>query len=1008
MVPVVGSRVAGYRIDALVGRGGGGVVYRATHLRLSRAVALKLLAPELAADLEFQRRFEREALMAGALDHPHIIPVYDAGEADGVLYLAMRFVEGSDLATMIKTNGRLDSKRACAILGQVASALDAAHAKGLVHRDVKPENILIDHVADAGRAEHVYLSDFGLTRRFAGTALSVATVAGTPWYMAPERFRGVAAAPAIDVYALGCVAYACLVGSPPFNGDNLESVMAGHLYEPPPKISVHRADLPAGVDAILAKAIAKEPADRYPSCGAFVTALHDEIYAGAVASPTTGKPPQPTSGAPMTRWSRVHALVSRITGHRRIVGVAAVLVATLVALAVWWIVPGQPPATATRLVGMVDEFAIDPAGGVYLGTFGDSRILKVEPSGTIRTIAGTGTKGYSGDDGPATKAQLWNPQGLAVDGRGNLYIADTGNHRIRKIDSAGTITTIAGNGTQDSTGDGGPAALAEFRSPIGVVIDRSGNLYVVENGGCRVRKIDVNGRISTVAGTGVAGFSGDGGPATQAQFSYPLAITVDDSGNLYVADSGNYRIRKVDATGTITSIAGNGTQGFTGDGGPAVAAELGSPKDVTVDRTGNLYIADGGNDRIRKLDTGGRITTIAGSGVRGFSGDGGPAATAELALPDAVAVDRDGNVYIGDSGSHRVRKVDQNNTITTFAGAGPNYPGDGGLATQATLLNPNFAHFDKGGRLYIADSGNNRIRRVDQDGTIVTIAGNGTAGFSGDGGLAVDAQLNTPGSLALDSVGNVYIADTNNHRVRKVALDGKIMTIAGIGGGYFSGDNGPATGADLRFPDGLAVGSDGSLYIAEGGNDVIRRVDPAGIIMTVAGNRTRGFSGDGGPATQAQLYSPEQIDIDRDGNLYIADQVNNRIRRVDRAGIITTVAGSGAKGFSGDGGTARAAQLNNVWGIAVDDAGNLYIADAGNNRIRKVDPGGKITTIAGTDVAGFSGDGEPATQAELNNPFGVSVGADGAVYIADYSNGRIRKIDAAGVITTVAGLVTDR
>jgi trimeric autotransporter adhesin len=208
----------------------------------------------------------------------------------------------------------------------------------------------------------------------------------------------------------------------------------------------------------------------------------------------------------------VRALISRLTGHRRIVGVAAVLVTALVALAVW-MVPGQHLATDTRLIGTVNAFAIDPAGGLYLGMFGDSRILKVEPSGTIRTVAGTGTTGYSGDNGPATKAQLWNPQGLAVDGAGNLYIADTYNHRIRKIDPTGMITTIAGNGTQDSTGDGGPASLAEFRFPVGVALDRSGNLYVAEGSGCRVRKIDLNGRISTVAGTGLAGFSGHAGPA---------------------------------------------------------------------------------------------------------------------------------------------------------------------------------------------------------------------------------------------------------------------------------------------------------------------------------------------------------------------------------------------------------------------------------------------------------------------------------------------------------------
>ncbi|HWR46030.1 MAG TPA: NHL repeat-containing protein [Pseudonocardiaceae bacterium] len=315
-----------------------------------------------------------------------------------------------------------------------------------------------------------------------------------------------------------------------------------------------------------------------------------------------------------------------------------------------------------------------------------------------------------------------------------------------------------------------------------------------------------------------------------------------------------------------------------------------------------------------------------------------------------------------------------------------------------------YAWVDKVGRLYIVDSSDDRIRRVNQSGDITTIAGNGTAGFSGDGGPAVDAQLNDPVGLAVDPVGNVYISDWKNHRVRKVTPDGMITTFAGIGHGFFFGDNGPATEADMRYPRGLALGGDGSLYIAEDGGDRIRRVDPAGIITTVAGNGVRGFSGDGGLATQAQFFAPAQIYLDRDGNLYIADQGNNRIRRVDhQTGIITTVAGNGTAGFSGDGGPARAAQLSGAFGVTMDDAGNLYIADTNNNRIRKVDPSGRITTIAGTGVAGFSGDGGPATRAQLAKPLGVSVGADGAVYVADANNNRIRKIDSSGIITTVAG-----
>ncbi|HET9257257.1 MAG TPA: SMP-30/gluconolactonase/LRE family protein [Pseudonocardiaceae bacterium] len=948
MVAGIGSRVAGYRIDALIGRGGGGVVYRATHLRLGRTDALKLLTPGLAADPEFQRRFEREALMAGTLDHPHIVPVYDAGEADGVMYLAMRLVEGSDLATVIeRAGGRLDLKRTSVILSQVASALDAAHAKGLVHRDVKPANILIGRTADVARADHAYLSDFGLTRRFVGSALSGTMVAGTPDYMAPELFRGEPTAPTIDVYALGCVAYACLGGSPPFRGDSFEYVMARHLSEPPPRISASRADLPAGVDSVLARAIAKNPTERYPSCGAFAAALRAETNAGAAASGFSWAAVDRTGTTMLRPEPPVPG--SRKTSRRKIVVVAAVLVLVLgvLALAISSLSGSGELATAAPIPGDVYTCAIDPAGGVYFSTFGDARVYKVESSGKMKVVAGAGVKGDSGDNGPATKAQLRGPYGLAADGAGNLYIADSGSHRIRKVDPAGVITTAAGNGTPDSTGDGGPAVLATLHYPDGLTIDRNGDLYIAEFGGYRVRKIDRSGLITTVAGTGAQGYSGDGGPALRATFAGPRSVGVDAVGNLYIADTGNGRIRKVNAAGTITTIAGNGRRGGTGDGGPATAAELDNPRGIAVDQAGNVYIADSLNARIREVDTSGRIRTVAGNGIRGLSGDGGPATAAQLAIPDGVVVDRDNTLYIGDALNHRVRKVDTSGTITTFAGAGLAYPGDGGPANHANLDQPWGVSLGKDGRIYIADSNNHRVRMVGQNGEITTIAGTGAAGFSGDGGNAVDAQLNIPNGLLADRDGNVYIADTHNHRVRKVTPDGKIRTIAGIGQGNFSGDNGPAIQADLRYPIGLALGSDGSLYIAEGGNDRIRRVDPAGVITTVAGNGTGGYAGDGGPA--------------------------------------------------------REARLNNPAGVAADDAGNLYIADSDGNRVRKAGPDGKITTIAGNGSSDITGDGDLAIRARLNTPFGVEAGPDGSVYIADSANDRIRRIDPAGIITTFAG-----
>ena len=534
---------------------------------------------------------------------------------------------------------------------------------------------------------------------------------------------------------------------------------------------------------------------------------------------------------------------------------------------------------------------------------------------TITTFAG---RPVFVDGGPAVEAGLYNPSGVAVDGAGNLYIADTFNHRIRKVDSTGTITTIAGTGELGFSGDGGPAVEAELYNPYGVAVDGAGNLYIADTFNDRIRKVDSSGVITTIAGTGERGFSGDEGPAVEAWLYNPYGVAVDGAGNLYIADTFNHRIRKVDSTGTITTIAGTGEFGFSGDGGPAVRAALYFPSGVAVDGAGNLYIADTSNHRIRKVDATGTITTIAGTGERGFGGDEGPATTARLTFPRGVAVDGAGNLYIADTSNHRIRKVDATGTITTIAGTGERgFGGDEGPATTARLTFPLGVAVDSAGGLYIADTYNHRIRKVDSTGTITTIAGTGEFGFGGDGGPAVEAGLRNPYGVAVDGAGNLYIADTDNHRIRKVDSTGTITTVAGTGERGFGGDGGPATAAQLAPPAGVAVDGAGNLYIADRGNHRIRKVDSTGTITTVAGTGERGFGGDGGPAEQARLDSPHGVAVDSAGNLYIVDRGNHRIRKVDSAGVITTVAGTGERDFSGDGGPAVEAELYYPLGVAV-------------------------------------------------------------------------------------------
>ncbi len=670
------------------------------------------------------------------------------------------------------------------------------------------------------------------------------------------------------------------------------------------------------------------------------------------------------------------------------------------------------PATAAFLYH-ANDVAIDGDGNLYIADTGNQRIRKVyAATGTIITVAGSGIRGYAGDNGPATAASLKDPSGVAVDVAGNLYIADCANHRIRKV-AAGTgiITTVAGTGTPGYSGDNGPATAAALNYARGVALDGAGNLYIADELNQRIRKVAAaTGIITTIAGNGIPGYAGDNGAATAASLNVPVGMAVDSDSNLYIADFANNRIRKVAAgTGIITTVAGNGTQGYSGDGGAATAASLYSPQGMALDSAGNLYIVDEMNARVRKVAaTTGIITTVAGNGTHGYSGDNGPATAASLNSPISIAIDSAGNFHIGDGGNNRIRKVSANaGIITTVAGngaagyadgaGGGGYSADGGPATSGTLYQPHSVALDNSGNLYIADSSNHRIRKVATGtGIITTIAGTGTAGYAGDGGPATAASLNYPIGIAADGGGNVYVADWYNQRIRKVAAGtGVITTVAGDGSQGFAGDNGPAPSARLNYPWGVATDSAGNFYIADTGNQRIRKVAAGtGIITTIAGNGEAKFLYDNCPATEAQLNNPEGVALDSDGNLYIADYNNQRIRKVAAdTGIISTVAGNGAAGYGGDNDLAINAKLNYPVGVALDGAGNLYIADHSNYRVRKVASGtGIITTVAGNGTGLFGGDYGPATAAGLNYPMDVALDGAGNLYIADFYNSRIREV----------------
>ena len=639
----------------------------------------------------------------------------------------------------------------------------------------------------------------------------------------------------------------------------------------------------------------------------------------------------------------------------------------------------------------------DANGNAYFTTSSHT-VMRLDSNGVVTLIAGNGTPGFSGDGGLATNAQLNQPAGIALDGAGSLYIVDYGNARIRKVQN-GIISTIAGGGTQ--TADNVPAVDALLINPKYVAVDAAGSVYVEDPtpnfygsqaACCRVRKI-ANGVIMTIAGNGTFGYSGDGGPATSAQLAGPGAMAIDAAGALYFTDVGSIPGTNPPVTYANIRKIQNGLI-------TTIAANV-APTAIAVDATGNLFIANG--SVIQEISNG-AITTIAGTQFPppgGGIGENGPAINAYLGGVGGLSVDKTGNLFLTSGvlpevpvASALVRKI-SNGVITTIAGSIGSTGvviGDGGPPAGAQLFfgGGSGVAMDAAGNVYVSEF--NRVRKISQ-GTITTVAGTGIAGFSGDDGPATDAQLSSPQGIGLDAAGNLYIADSGNVRVREVS-NGIITTIAGNGIDCYGGDGGPAASAGV-CPQGLAVSPEGYVYVSENvrlDSNVVRKISN-GTIVTVAGNTTFGYTGDG-PATQVPLNHPTGLALDQAGNLYIADTFNQLIRKVSN-GVMTTIAGSfgtvpGTSG--GDGGLATNASLNFPTNIAVDDLGRLYIGEgiyvSDKGRVRRVS-NGIISTVAGNGTSDYVGDGGPAVSASVS-PTSLAIGPNGQVYEADFLPSRVR------------------
>jgi sugar lactone lactonase YvrE len=740
----------------------------------------------------------------------------------------------------------------------------------------------------------------------------------------------------------------------------------------------------------------------------------------------------------------------------------------------------------------------DSSGNVYIAAPDSAYVFKLTSAGVLSTYAGLGFGGHSPDNNPAIKSTIYAVTGLAFDSSGNVYFADAAGSRIREVNATtGKISTVAGNGDKcdhaEVCGDGGLAIDANLNLPESVVLDAAGNLYIADAGDNRIRVVNMTKSTITIAGVSIAPGDiqsvagrenditgcansqtacGDGAAANAAYLNLPYGVALDSAGNIYIADTEDQKIRVVNvgtspitilgtpiAAGVIETVVGNGIActnpvSGCGDGRTLTSAEVTRPQGLFVDPSNNVYIADTGDSRIRKgtASTDQISTVVNSAGTPGFTNDGGLATSAQIDLPGGIWVDSSGDLFVADSGNARIRVVNNQTApitvggtsigvgdIETIAGGGSEVPANGS-PTGATLALP-WDVVEYGGNLYIVDQGNNRILEVtnptNSSAQISVYAGNGSTGScsvqtpplpalcTGDGGLATAASLNGPSSVAFDASGNMYIADSNNMVIREVnGTTHDISTVVGSGYSCYPttgtcGDGGVATSASFSFPLNVTFDTAGNLYISDWQGYKIRKVVPLGgsiangTISTIAGTGVSGSKGNNGKATSANLNHPAGLVVDSSSNVYISDQYNNEVRQVVQSPNASTC--SQTTGYicqwalnldaklGGDGLNKLDGSMWNPLELAIDPSNNVYISGGNNNVVQRISAATSIySTVAGSSTnsiqGGFGGDKGPATSAKMAN-LGAWVDASSNLYIADGGNNRVRYVPLAPAAT---------
>jgi sugar lactone lactonase YvrE len=600
---------------------------------------------------------------------------------------------------------------------------------------------------------------------------------------------------------------------------------------------------------------------------------------------------------------------------------------------------------------------------------------------TFSQFAGASSMGRT--DGTGSAAQFALPNGVATDAAGNVYVADTENHVIRKITAAGAVSVFVGSAGSLGNADGTGSA-ARFAYPYDVAIDTAGNLYVTDSANALIRKVTPAGVTTTLAGTAGSSTSVDG-TGTAARFRTPRGLAIDATGNLYVAEPFSHVIRKVTPAGVVTTLAGAVGVSGSADGAGSVA-RFNTPSDVTTDTAGNVYVADTLNCTIRKISSDGVVSTVAG--VAGVPGNGGgPASTARFGYPEGLVVDSTGNIFVSDTGNYAVRRITPALSVGTLVASGGSVP--------VLFASPRGMAADSAGNIYVADTDNCAIRKIPATGVTSAVAG--IVGYAHLDAQGTAARLAGPRGLALDAAGNLYVADEANCVIRKITPAGLVTTLAGSVG-VAGVTNGTGAAAQFGYPEGVAVDTAGNVYVADTSGGRIRFITPAGVVTTLAGSVTGSADGTG---TAASFSLPKDVAVDGAGNVYVTDSGNHTIRKITPAGVVTTLAGAAGVRGSADGPGAQA-RFSFPYGLAIDAAANLYVADSSNHTIRKITPAGVVSTLAGSAGQLGSGDGT-GSAARFASPYDVTVDGSGIVYVAEFNASLVRRITPDGVVSTVAG-----